>query len=90
MNLSERLATHIVETKFEDIPSAAIEAAKRSLLDAIGVTLGASGLEPACLPFVELAREAGGKAESTVLGFDFKAPAQFAAAADPVPTPHSA
>ena len=82
MSLSQRLAEHVARTRFEDVPDVAIEAAKRSLLDAIGVSLGASGLEPACAVFIEQALAVQGKRESTILGWNEKAPASLAALAN--------
>ncbi len=80
--LSARIAAHAAQTPFEAVPTAAIEAAKRSLLDAIGVSLGASGLEPSCAPFIDLALAAGGAPQSTILGVGAKAPAAQAAFAN--------
>ncbi|HWA23863.1 MAG TPA: MmgE/PrpD family protein [Caulobacterales bacterium] len=82
MTLSLLLAEHVARTRYEDLPAAAVDAAKRSLLDAIGVSLGASGFEPACAPFVDLALAAGGAPQSTILGYGVKAPAQLAAFAN--------
>ena len=56
VDVSARIARHVASTTAESIPDAALEAAKRSLLDAIGVSVAASGLAPECLPFVRLAR----------------------------------
>ena len=55
-------------TTADDIPEAALEAAKRSLLDAIGVSVAASGLAPECLPFVRLARAEGAAPVCSMLG----------------------
>lgn len=61
------VARQLVQTTFADLPEAAVHAAKRSLLDAVGVSLGASGLEPACAPFVATAIEVPGPC--SILGF---------------------
>jgi 2-methylcitrate dehydratase PrpD len=61
------LARHLACLRYEDISGGALHAAKRSLLDALGVSLGASGLEPACAPFIALASESPGPCQ--VLGF---------------------
>jgi 2-methylcitrate dehydratase PrpD len=42
--LSEAIATHCVATSFEALPPIAAHAARRALLDALGVMLGATGL----------------------------------------------
>lgn len=68
-NLSAEISAHTATTSFEQLPAAAMRAAKLSLLDAIGVTLGASGIGEGCRGFVDLARDDGGKAQSTIIGF---------------------
>ena len=65
--ITRQLAQHIARVSHADLPQPALLAAKRSLLDAIGVSLGASGLEPACAPFVALAQESNGPC--SLLGF---------------------
>lgn len=77
--LSDRLARHVAETRFEDLRPEAIEAAKRSLLDAIGVSLGASGLGEGVDAFVRLATANAGAPESTILGFNARVSAPMAA-----------
>jgi 2-methylcitrate dehydratase PrpD len=80
--ISSLLTQHIASAKFEDLSSGAIEATKKSLLDAIGVTLAASGLGEGCKAFADLAGQAGGTPESTVIGFGKKVPASMAALAN--------
>lgn len=55
------------------------EVTKRSILDTLGVILPATTLEKACISIYELAKEAGGKEESTLLGFGGKIPCWMAA-----------
>ncbi len=64
--LTRTLAAHVARVRYADLSPAAVLASKRSLLDALGVSLGASGLEPACAPFAALAAESSGPC--TVLG----------------------
>jgi 2-methylcitrate dehydratase PrpD len=64
--LTRKLAAHVARVRYADLPAGAVLAAKRSLLDAIGVSLGASGLEPACAPFAAIAAESSGPC--TLLG----------------------
>jgi 2-methylcitrate dehydratase PrpD len=78
--LTRALARHLARTRYADLPAAAVRAAKRSLLDAVGVSLGASGLEPACAPFAALAAEQVGPC--TILGFGQRASAAMAAFAN--------
>src|SRR4051812_39320284 len=55
---------------FDHLPAAAIDAAKKSLLDTLGVMLAASGTEPAVRAAIDLATEAGGKPEASIPGID--------------------
>lgn len=79
--ITARLAAHVAETPFEALPPEAVSAAKRSLLDAVGVSLAASGLGEGCAAFADQARAFGG-GDCTVLGFGFKAPPLMAAFAN--------
>lgn len=81
-DLSHDLARFAASTKYEDLPEAAVEAAKKSLLDTLGVILAASGVEPAVRPLIDLVRESGGKEEATVLGFGGRVPCGAAAFAN--------
>jgi len=65
--------------RYEDLPEAAREAAKKSILDTLGVILAASGMEPAARAVVEIVRESGGKGECTLLGYPGRGPALMAA-----------
>ncbi len=80
------LARHISQADATSLPSSAVRAATCSILDAIGVSLAASGLEPACRPFIELAlaQEAprGSAQASTVVGTGRRAPLLLAALAN--------
>jgi 2-methylcitrate dehydratase PrpD len=76
------LAKHINAVNYDDIPTHVIDVTKKSLLDALGVTLAASTLGEGCRAFVDLAIAEGGEKESTVLGFGAKASALMAAFAN--------
>jgi len=78
--LTRKLAAHVARVRFADLPAATVLSAKRSLLDAIGVSLGASGLEAACAPFAALAAESNGPC--TVLGTQVRASPLMAALAN--------
>ena len=84
MGISYRLARFIAETGYEDIPEAVLETQKKSVLDGIGITLGAATLGDGCRDFVELAVENScqGTGEATVIGFGRKLPAVWAAFAN--------
>lgn len=81
MNLSAQLARHVVDTRFDDLPPETIAVAKRSLIDALGVTLAAGTLGQAGGAFVEMAR-ASGHGPSSVIGFGFQAAPSLAALAN--------
>ena len=81
-NVSQAIANYIASARFEDLPAEAAEAAKKSLLDTVGVMLAATTLGEGCRHFVELALEAGGRAESTVIGYGAKVPSFMAAFAN--------
>lgn len=81
-DIANDFAQVVACTRYEDIPEAARERAKQSILDTIGVILAASSLEPAVVPAVELAMEGGGRTEATVLGFGRRIPAMMAAFAN--------
>lgn len=80
--LSRRIARHVVATGFDDLPALVVEVTKRSLLDAIGVTLAASSLGEGASAFADLAREAQSERGATVIGFGFKAAPAMAAFAN--------
>jgi 2-methylcitrate dehydratase PrpD len=82
LDICHHFAKFVAETRYEDLPADAIEAAKKTILDTLGVTLAASGMEPAVRALVELLQQGGGSAESTVLGFGGKLPAISAAFAN--------
>jgi 2-methylcitrate dehydratase PrpD len=70
---SYTLAKNIVATQFKDIPAEVVEVTKKDILDTLGVTIAGSSFE-STEPLLELAREWGGKGESTILVFGDKVP----------------
>ena len=81
-SLSREFAEFAAGLQYEQLPASAVEGAKKTLLDSIGVTLAASGAEPAVRPVIDLVREGGGRPESTVLGSGVRASATEAAFAN--------
>ena len=73
------IADFIVGTRYEKLSPTAIEGAKKSILDTLGVILAAGGMEPAVRGVVDFAKEGGGRPESSVLGFGGRVPAVMAA-----------
>lgn len=72
-------AEHAAGLRYNALPEGASDAAKKTLLDTLGVSLAASGLEPAVQGVFEILDETGGKPVATVLGRATKAPALMAA-----------
>ncbi|MFT4066784.1 MmgE/PrpD family protein [Paraburkholderia sp.] len=82
LDLCHHFADFVAGARYEDLSPDAIEGAKKTILDTLGVTLAASGMEPAVRSLVDLLQEGGGSPESTVLGFGGKLPAISAAFAN--------
>jgi 2-methylcitrate dehydratase PrpD len=72
------LAKHIIDTRYEDLPSETVHATKRLILDGLAVALGGSGKEGVS-GMLDLLRDWGGKAESTAWIFGDRLPATAAA-----------
>ncbi|HZP86261.1 MAG TPA: MmgE/PrpD family protein [Burkholderiales bacterium] len=81
-DLVNDFADLFARTRYDTLPPAAIDAAKKSILDTLGVILAASGVEPAVRGVVDLVRESGGPPESSVLGFGGRASAVMAGLAN--------
>jgi 2-methylcitrate dehydratase PrpD len=79
-SVSDPLCRFIASSRYEDLPAATIEAAKRSLLDAVGVIYAASGLSADVVPFIALASGSSGRC--TVLGRGMEVSAAMAAFAN--------
>ena len=79
MEYTKKIAENIVNTKYEDLPSEVVEKTKRHILDILGVMLPSSKLDKNCKALEEIAREGGGKEESTLIGFGGKVPCWMAA-----------
>jgi 2-methylcitrate dehydratase PrpD len=80
--LSARLAEHIAQVRYEDLPASTVMASKRAILDGIGVMLAASGSSDDVKPFVHWAQTCGGSAQADILGFGTRVSAPMAALAN--------
>ncbi len=76
--VSGRLAQHVVTTRFEDIPAAALQSSKRLALDTLAVAWAGSAA-PGVREARDLLAEEDGKPESTVWAYGGKLPARAAA-----------
>lgn len=65
--ISQQWAEYAVALTFEDIPAAAVQAAKRFLLDTVGCALGGYRIED-CEIGREVIRQMGGRPEATIIG----------------------
>ena len=81
-SLSAQVANHVAHCRFESLPHATIAAAKRAILDGVGVMLAASGVSADIAPFVELARSLGGAPQATIIGFKERVSSPMAALAN--------
>lgn len=81
-DLVHQFAEFAAHAGCEKIPAVAVEAAKKSILDTLGVILAASGVEPAVRGVVDFVTESGGRPESQVFGFGGRVPAAMAAFAN--------
>lgn len=79
--LSAALIRHVLDTEYEQLPDAAIQAQKNSLVDMLGVMLAATGLDSTCAPFAAFAA-AEGKGRCTILGREEKTTPTLAALAN--------
>lgn len=76
--LTREFAAHALRTRFEDLPAGAVQAAKRSIMDALGVALAAGTLGQVTPAFVDLAR-ASGSGPCKIIGHDLWAAPAVAA-----------
>jgi len=81
-DLVHLFGTHAAEVTYDRLSDDARWAAKKSILDTLGVILAASGMEPAVRAVAEIVAETGGRPDCTVLGFGGRAPALMAAMAN--------
>jgi 2-methylcitrate dehydratase PrpD len=80
--ISRRIASHVKIATRDAVSADALTIAKRSLLDAVGVTLAASTLGEGGTMFADIARQAANPDGATVIGFGFKAAPAMAAFAN--------
>ena len=81
MGATETIANWIVNTSYEAIPPAAVQAAREAYLDCLGLALSGS-VQPLGKIITDYVRDQGGAPESTVLGSGIRVPAGSAALAN--------
>jgi len=77
-DIFKTLASHIVNTKYSDIPHPALAITKMNIIDFLGTLIAGSSAE-GCEILIDLMKEWGGKEESTILIHGGKVPAHAAA-----------
>ena len=77
-----RLCDFVAAIRPRDLPAPVVAAAELSLLDAVGVSLAASALDPGARAFLDLVTDEGGRHDSTVMGRRARVPAAAAALAN--------
>ena len=82
LDLVHAFAHHAANVTYETPPQDARMAAKKSILDTLGVILAASGMEPAVRGVIDIVTESGGAPDCSVLGFGGRYPAVMAALAN--------
>ena len=78
-DLAHHFADLAFDTKYSDLSTDAVDAAKKTVLDTLGVSLAASGLEASVGSVLEYATEVGGRPEASVIASEAKLPAASAA-----------
>ena len=78
---AQTLADHVTGLRYEDLPAEVVLAAKRHILDAVGVALAAT-MTGAAAPVLDMTRSWAGAREASIIGHDFGAPAPAAALAN--------
>jgi 2-methylcitrate dehydratase PrpD len=82
--VSAVLAAHLAQVEYQQLPATTVAAARRAILDGLGVMLAASGSSNDVLPFVQLARAQGRGtgAQAHILGHAERVSAPLAALAN--------
>lgn len=79
MELTRNITDYIVNMKYEALPKEVVRKTKIHILDILGVMFPASTLERGCIALEGIAKDVGGKEESTLVGFGGKVPCWMAA-----------
>jgi 2-methylcitrate dehydratase PrpD len=81
MDAAYLFARNFIHTKYENLPTDAVEATKKEILDLLGVALGGAD-QPGATHVCALIKEWGGKEESSIFGSKQKVPSPNAAQAN--------
>jgi len=72
------LSRNIIAARYDNLPTEAIDAAKKCVIDTLGVTIAGSTAQ-GCETIAKMVREWGGRQESTVLAYGDHVPSPNAA-----------
>ena len=81
MGITKQFAKFVTETDYQKLPAEAVAAAKRAILDCVGVTIAGSS-EPAGRLVANLVKRMGGTPKATVVGAGFRTSSPNAALAN--------
>ena len=81
MRATSTIAEFVAKSRWEDCPAEAVDAARRAILDCLGVMLAGS-VEPAARIVTEIARSEGGAPLATVVGTSLRTGTVWAALAN--------
>ena len=81
MRATSTIAEFVAKNRWEDCPAEAVDAARRAILDCLGVMLAGSA-EPAARIVTDIARSEGGAPLATVIGTSLRTGAVWAALAN--------
>ena len=81
MRATSTVAEFVAKSRWEDCPAEAVDAARRAILDCLGVMLAGS-VEPAARIVAEIARSEGGAPLATVVGTSLRTGAVWASLAN--------
>jgi 2-methylcitrate dehydratase PrpD len=78
MTTTNKFVKHFTSVKYEDLPTAAVEAAKKEVLDSLATALGGS-TKAGVKELVDMVKEWGGIKQSSIIAYGIKCPAPSAA-----------
>ena len=79
MNITKNVARHLARLRYESIPECSREAAKKSILDTIGVMTPPSSLDATCQRLFDLTQEESSGGRSFLVGYGAQSSMQSAA-----------
>lgn len=78
MNAINKFVKHFTSLRYDDLPTEAVESAKKEVLDSLATALGGS-TKAGVKELVDMVKEWGGKKQSSIIAYGIKCPAPNAA-----------